>query len=236
VGNTQEAKKEVVHILPDVDEVFSTPKPTRLLKRILQIATDPGDIVLDSFAGSGTFGHSVLESNKETNEDRQFILVELDANIAKKITAQRLRNVVEGHAWKGQGGKSVEGSGGGFKYCTLDAPLFGADGSIRSEVSFNDLARHVFFTETGEPLPDSFEATSPLLGVANGQAIYLLFNGILGDKTENGGNVLTRRILEKLPRFEGPKVIYGEGCLLSKAFLQAENITFRQLPYEIRIQ
>ncbi|MCD4671501.1 MAG: hypothetical protein K8R77_02455, partial [Anaerolineaceae bacterium] len=120
-------------------------------------------------------------------------------------------------------------------YCTLDAPLFGADGHIQSEVNFNDLARHVFFTETGEPLSRDFESSSPLLGVVNGQAVYLLFNGILGDKSESGGNVLTRQILATLPPHEGPKVIYGEGCLLSKAVLQFHNIVFRQLPYEVRV-
>lgn len=76
---------------------------------------------------------------------------------------------------------------------------------------------------------------SPLVGVCRGVAVYLLFNGILGDESKNGGNVLTRAILAKLPPFNGPKVIYGAGCLIGPDRLRAERITFRQTPYEVKV-
>ncbi|RLD02655.1 MAG: site-specific DNA-methyltransferase, partial [Chloroflexota bacterium] len=242
-GDNQEARREARRIISDSND-FSTPKPTRLIRQILRIATKPGDLVLDSFVGSGTTGHAVMQINQEDDGNRRFILVEMEPDIAQNITAQRLRKAIEGYTWEGQRGKvnQVEGLGGGFRYCILDAPLFGADGQIRSEVTFSELARHVFFTETGEPLPaqtsevsETSEVSSPLLGVADGRAIYLLFNGILGDKSEAGGNVLTRQVLEALPPHDGPKVIYGEGCLLSKSILHEMGITFRQLPYEVRV-
>jgi hypothetical protein len=77
--------------------------------------------------------------------------------------------------------------------------------------------------------------SSPLVGVCRGVGIYLLFNGILGDKSANGGNILTRSVLAQLPKFDGQKVIYCAGCLLGKDRLQAERITIRQTPYEIKV-
>jgi hypothetical protein len=74
----------------------------------------------------------------------------------------------------------------------------------------------------------------PLLGIHNGTAVYLLYNGILKDKKANGGNVLTRAMLQSLPKHEGPKIIYGTGCLLSEDKLRELGITFRQIPYEVK--
>ena len=94
----------------------------------------------------------------------------------------------------GQNAKE-EGLGGGFRYCTLGATLFDADGQIRSEVKFDDLARHVFFIETGEPLPKKASGKTPFIGAAKGIGVYLLYNGVLGDKSPQGGNVLTTAVL-----------------------------------------
>ncbi len=236
VGHSQEGKKEIVRILPNAQDVFSTPKPVRLIQRVLQIASSPGDIVLDSFAGSGTTGHAVLQLNQEDGGDRRFILIEVDPAITQDITAQRLQRAIDGYQWTGQGGKinSVHGLGGGFRYCRLGATLFDASGQIRAEVTFTDLARHIYFTETGEPLPAT-DSHGPLLGVHRGIAIYLLFNGVMGDRRPEGGNILTAEVLASLPAHDGPKVIYGEGCLLSRASLQALGVTFRQAPYEVKV-
>ncbi|NWG07844.1 MAG: site-specific DNA-methyltransferase [Chloroflexi bacterium] len=254
VGSTRHSKQELSQVMAAgaSQDLFITPKPTQLIERILQIATLPGDIVLDSFAGSGTTGHSVLQMNKrEEEENRKFILIEIDKGIASSITAKRLRHVIEGYEWKDQKGnkKKEAGLGGGFRYCELGATLFDADGQIREEVKYNDLAGHVYFIETGQPLPipppfpnprkagaGGKEAKSqfPLLGVHNGTAVYLLYNGILKDKRANGGNVLTRKTIASLPKHDGPKVIYGTGCLLSEEKLRELGITFRQIPYEVK--
>lgn len=233
VGHTQEAKQEIVKILQDAAEVFNTPKPTRLIQRIVQVATNPGDLVLDSFAGSGTTGHAILKQNAEYGGDRRFILVEMDANIAPIITAERLRRVIQGYDWNGQKGNTryEDGLGGGFRYCELGPTLFDANGQIRPEVKFPDLAAHVFFTETGQPLPGAAEEKSPLLGVANGTAIYLLYNGVMRDQ----GNVLTLQTVECLPPFDGPKVIFGDGCKIGRERLRELGVTFRQIPYEVKV-
>jgi len=237
VGHTQEGKKELVSIIDFVDSesVFITPKPARLIERILQVSTSPGDLVLDSFAGSGTTGHATLKLNQTApdKEPRRFILVEMEPKIAREVTAERVRRVAEGY--KNAKGEKVEGLDGGFRYCELGEPLFDGNGKIRETVSFADLARHVYFTETGEPLPRERVTKSPFIGECRGVGIYLLFNGILGDKSTSGGNVLTRAVLAKLPKFDGQKVIYCAGCLLGKDRLQAERILVRQTPYEIKV-
>jgi len=225
VGNTQEAKKEVVQLLPGAAEVFSTPKPTRLLQRILQIATKPDDLVLDSFAGSGTTGHAVLQMNQQDGGHRRFILVEMDQQICQTITAERLRRAIQGYTLPTS--KVVPGLGGGFRYCTLGQPLFDEHGQIRPEVTFSDLAHHVYFTETGEPLPGPVDGNSPFLGVAGDTAYYLLFNG-------GRSNVLDAQTLAQLPAHPGPKVVYADGCRLSQNQRDWLNITFKQIPYQIK--
>jgi site-specific DNA-methyltransferase (adenine-specific)/adenine-specific DNA-methyltransferase len=232
-GHTQDAKKELVEALPEASEVFMTPKPTKLVSRIIQLAAGPDDLILDSFAGSGATGHAVIKLNKQDGGNRRFIMVEIEQKIAREVTAERVRRVAQGYT--NPSGESVQGLGGGFRFCELKDALFDEAGKIRDIVSFPDLARHVFFTETGEPLPRERVTKSPFIGECRGVGIYLLYNGILGDRTANGGNVLTRAVLAKLPPFDGPKVIYCAGCLLGRDRLQAERILVRQTPYEIKV-
>lgn len=212
---------------------FDFPKPTELIEELLSFTTSGDDLVLDSFAGSGTTGHSVLKLNHADQQKRKFILVEMKQTIAREITAERVRRVAQGY--RNAKGQKIDGLGRGFRYCELGEPLFDESGKIRDTVSFADLARHVYFTETGEPLPRGRVTKSPFLGECRGVGIYLLYNGILDDTSAQGGNVLTRAVLAKLPKFEGQKVIYCAGCLLGKDRLQAERILIRQTPYEIKV-
>jgi len=227
VGHTDEAKKEIREIF-GTQTAFDTPKPLRLVERILQIATRPGDLVLDSFAGSGTTGHALIRLNGRDDGSRRFILVELEPNICKPITAKRLDRAIKGYG-------DTPGLGGGFRFATLGESLFDDLGNIRSTVPYTDLARHVYFTETGEPLPGKDDASGPLLGTCRGLAVYLLYNGILKDKSPNGGNVLTTGLLGRLPKHDGPKVIYGTACRIGSERLRRENILFKQLPYKLRV-
>lgn len=225
-GHNDEARRELKAVFPEEKFLFATPKPTRLVKRILEIATDRDSLILDSFAGSGTTGHAVLAQNKEDGGNRRFITIEMDESICQNITAQRLTRVVEGT-------EKIESLGSGFRFCTLADPLFDELGNIRMGVKYAELAAHVYFTETGSPIPAP--ATTPKLGVHDGKAVYLLFNGILGDKRPEGGNILTPEVLKGLPAHKGVKVIYGEGCALSDARLRRDNIVFKQVPYHIQV-
>jgi hypothetical protein len=255
-GNTNEGTEEVAEIMGASPFIF--PKPRSLIQSLIEQTTDKNSLVLDSFGGSGTTGHAVLNLNKTDGGNRKFILVEMESKIARDITAKRVRRVAQGYT--NAKGEKVEGLGGGFRFCELGEPLFDERGQIKPSVRFADLARHVYFTETGEPLPDPVAADvrrltsnsggkegqslltsaatkqrSPLVGVCRGVGIYLLFNGILGDKSANGGNILTRSVLAQLPTFDGQKVIYCAGCLLGKDRLQAERIIVRQTRYEIKV-
>jgi adenine-specific DNA-methyltransferase len=152
----------------------------------------------------------------------------MDNNICENITAKRLSRVAQGY-------NKIPALGGGFRYCELGEPLFDERGNIRQTVGFADLARHVYFTETGEPLPVSATPNSPLLGIHNGLAVYLLYNGILKDKSQRGGNVLTTSVLAGLPVHHGPKVIYGTACRMDQARLRRAGIVFKQLPYKLKV-
>ena len=204
-------------------------KPESLIRKILELATEPGDLVLDSFLGSGTTAATAHKLG------RQWLGVEMEKH-AETHCVPRLNKVIDGTdvggitndvAWKG---------GGGFRYVRLGDALFDEHGRINeAKVRFADLARHVYFSETGEPLPkERISAKTPLLGVHHGRAVYLLYNGILNDKSVDGGNVLTTATLEHLPAHDGPKVVYAAGCRFSKARLEREGITFKQTPYAIR--
>ena len=267
VGHTDEAKKEIQSFF-GTQTAFDTPKPTRLIQRILQIASDKDSLILDSFAGSGTTGHAVLKQNAEDGGNRRFILVEMDDNIARNVTAERVRRVAQGYT----NGKdqAVEGLGGGFQFRTLSKePLFTAEGQIRSDVTFAQLAEFVWFVETGtglqtnRPLPFKGRAgegmglnapsksthphpnlplegegemqLTPLLGIHEGRAIYLLYNGILKDKSVAGGNVLTGPVFDVLPAYDGAKVIYAAACRLGAARLHREGIVFKQNPYALAV-
>jgi adenine-specific DNA-methyltransferase len=235
-GSTRNAKMEIRALFNNTTP-FETAKPITLIKRLLSISTSGNDLILDSFAGSGTTGHAVLALNKEDGGNRRFVLVEMDKNICRNITAQRLSRVVNGYTAEKQGGKQeqIPALGGGFRFCELGETLFAADGTIREAVTFDDLARHVFFVTTGEPLPENKKAHTPLIGAAKGVGVYLLYNGILRDKSPQDGNVLTNALLSSLPPHDGAKIIYGTSCRVSAERLRRDGATFRQIPYELRI-
>jgi adenine-specific DNA-methyltransferase len=214
---------------------FAYPKPTSLIKTLVDsLKMQEGDIVMDSFAGSGTTAEAVLQLNKRDQVKRHFILIELSSKVALETTRVRVKRVAEGFQSPESG--DLRGVGGGFRYVRLGDELFDEHGRINeTKVRFGDLALHVYFSETGEPLPkERISSKTPLLGVHHGRAVYLLYNGILKDKSVDGGNVLTTTSLKHLPAHDGPKVVYAAGCRFSKARLERENITFKQTPYSIR--
>jgi adenine-specific DNA-methyltransferase len=198
-------------------------KPEGLIKRVLEITTTKGEIVLDSFLGSGTTAAVAHKMG------RQYIGIEM-GDQAITHCVPRLKRVVDGE----QGGISQAVNwqgGGGFRVYRLGETIFDEVGQINKNVSITTLASHIWFAETHTPLNQP--PTSSLIGDYNGISYYLLYNGILSDEGAAGGNVLTSRVLRSLPRFDGPKVIYGEVRQLSAERLKRENITFKQIPYDI---
>ena len=223
VGLNQHAAREIELIFGEKAS-FETPKPEGLMRRILEIATNPGDLVLDSFLGSGTTAAVAQKMG------RRYIGIEMGDH-AVTHCVPRLRKVIEGEqggisqavGWKG---------GGGFRFYKLGAAVFDSEGRINPEIRFAHLAAHIWFSETHTALHK--KARSPLLGEHNGTAFYLLYNGILGDKRPDGGNVLTAKVLAALPAYGGQKVIYGEACRISAARLKDLGIIFKQTPYDLK--
>ena len=223
VGHTQESKKEILALF-GADETFDTPKPERLLYRIIYLSSNEGDLILDSFLGSGTTAAVAHKMG------RRYIGIEMGEH-AVTHCVPRLKKVIAGEA----GGISKEVNwqgGGGFHLYRLGEAVFDEQGHINPKVTFKALAAHIWFSETHTPLPKA--GKSPLLGVHNETAYYLLYNGILGDTDPKGGNVLTARVLRQLPKHKGKKVIYGEMCVLEEAILRKEEITFKHIPYDIK--
>jgi adenine-specific DNA-methyltransferase len=234
VGHTDESKKEA-NVLFGGDVSFGTPKPERLAQRIIHIATNPNDLILDSFLGSGTTAAVAHKMG------RRWIGIEMGEH-ALTHCLPRLEKVVAGE----QGGISAAvgwQGGGGFRLLRLGEPVFDEAGRINPQVRFAALAAFVWQQQTRSAytpaehggMPGA-RAGTPLIGVHEGTAIHLLYNGILGDRRPEGGNVLNLAVLQALKRacpHAGPQVVYGEACTLGPARLAAEGITFRQIPYEL---
>jgi adenine-specific DNA-methyltransferase len=232
VGDNQEAKLEIKKIFPTSS--FATPKPERLIQRMVTLATNHGDLVLDSFLGSGTTAAVAHKMG------RRYIGIEMGKQ-AKTHCVSRLQKVIDGE----QGGisKSVNWQGGGgFRFYTLGDPIFNEDGQIRDTIKFDQLAAHIWFYETKTPFGKSkakSKTRSPFLGVHNNTAYALLYNGILHDSSINGGNVLTSKTLAVIRKNIGKVkydklVIYGEASRLGSVRLKESGIVFKQIPYDVR--
>jgi adenine-specific DNA-methyltransferase len=166
--------------------------------------------------------------------NRRYIGIEMGDH-AVTHCIPRLQKVIEGE----QGGVSKAlnwTGGGGFNFYTLGAPVFDRDGHITPDISFNDLASYIWWLETKSATGAQLTKTSPFIGELDGVAYYLLYNGILGDRRPNSGNVLTASVLAHLLEIHphaGKKVIFGEASRLGVTRMHNENIEFKQIPYEL---
>jgi adenine-specific DNA-methyltransferase len=230
-GQNAEAKEEIRALNTGDAEVFLTPKPERLLMRIINVSTSPGDLVLDSFLGSGT---TTAVAHKM---GRRWIGIEAGEHAATHCLP-RLRKVIDGE----QGGVSETVGwmgGGGFRFAKLGAKAFFDDGSLNADLKVRDLAAYIWFSETKRP-HDVGQLKTSYLGAHNGVAYLLLYNGLLGDLRPEAGNVLTHKVWTGirglLPPDRRETVVYGQACRLSPARLKELGITFKQIPYDIGIR
>ena len=206
-------------------------KPEALVKRCIELSTKSGDLVLDSFAGSGT---TAAVAHKMR---RRWITVEIGDHATSHV-AKRLASVITGGDPSGITAATNWTGGGGFRYCTLGKPLFDEWGAINDGVTFADLAAFAYFSETGSPIPARAMDGNPLIGTFDDRAIYLLFApDHAGVASATAGNILTIEQLEALPLpapdWTGPRVVYGEGCTVPTERLAAAGVTFKQVPYQL---
>ena len=221
---TAKGKEEMIDIFGD-KEVFSYPKPVALLHDVLSRVMGPNDIVLDSFAGSGTTAHAVLNMNKEDGGNRRFILVEM-MDYAETVTAERVKRVISGY---GQGDKAVAGTGGGFGYYELGEPLMNGD-VLNENLPVERIREYVWHTETrgaGNVQQVADSGSDPyLLGVVDETAYYFCYEKA---KKVSLNRALLRRLKTKAERY----VIYADICLIEAAELKKMNIVFKKIPRDI---
>jgi adenine-specific DNA-methyltransferase len=214
------AKKEIMSILGDED-AFETPKPVKLVERILQIASDPDSIILDSFAGSGTTAHAVLNLNKQDGGNRRFILVEME-DYAETTTAERVRRVVQGY---GEGNDAVQGTGGDFSFYDLGEPLLIGD-MLNPHIPTPRIREYVYFMETKTPLQENSEKEPYLLGVHRQAAYYFVFE-------PHSVTVLDDEMLSSIQTHAKEYVVYADRCALGQDEMARLHITFKKIPRDI---
>jgi len=221
VGHNQEAKKEINAIIGG-GNAFDTPKPSRLIERILQIATDNESIVLDSFAGSGTTAHAVLKLNTQDGGNRRFILTEM-MDYAETITAERVRRVMGGY---GEESKAVAALGGSFEYYTIGEALFDEDGNLNEAVPIDEIRRYVAYSEGIECRSDG----GTLLGLSADAAYFFHYE-------PDHATTLDYEYLATLTFPDNKKpstlVIYADNCLLSADQMKKHGIIFKKIPRDI---
>ncbi len=221
VGHTQEATQDATKIFGS-KTVFDYPKPVRMIQRIVQIASCKDSIILDSFAGSGTTAHAVLNRNKADGGHRKFILVEM-MDYAETITAERVRRVIDGY---GEGKSAVPGTGGSFSFYELGASLMNADNTLNESVGAERIRQYVYFMETKTPLSAPSAEEPYYLGSHVNTAYYFYYE-------KDALTTLNRAFLVGVKTKAEGYVMYADLCTLSDEELADCRITFKKIPRDI---
>ncbi len=213
---------EIKTIFPEDKRPFNFPKPSVLIEDLISFVTKDDDIILDSFAGSGTTAQAVLNLNKADGGNRKFILVELEKSIAHEITAERVKRVINGYPKS----RYPEGTGGSFQFLDLNGKLFNEDGFIGDHAQYDDLAAYIYYTETKKHT--NLDAIKdPYIGSLGSKDYYLLFK-------KPKRNVLDQKIAEEFSTQGKTSIIYADKCLVDEEKLSKLGIIFKQIPYEIK--
>lgn len=204
-------------------KTFDFPKPSELVRQIIDQATNKNDIILDSFAGSGTTAHAVLNLNKQDGGNRKFICIEME-DYAETITAERVKRVINGY---GEAKKAVEGTGGSFDFYELGQPLFDEDGNLNESVGLPKIRNYVWYTETKTPLKgEKHEDNNHFLGKHNDTSYYFYYES-------EAITTLDHRFLTSIKTKAEQYVIYADNCLLTKEFMVKHHLIFKKIPRDI---
>lgn len=201
---------------------FDTEKNVQLIERIIGWIASDGDIVLDSFAGSGTTAHAVLNINKSDGGNRRFILVEM-MDYAESITAERVRRVINGN---GEGRNAVAGTGGDFTFYELGETLLLPDGNLNENVATERIREYIYYMETKQPLPCAENGNAYYLGTCRNNAYYFYYE-------RDTITTLDYDFLSTIPSPESQYTIYADLCNISAEDLQRMNIVFKKIPRDI---
>ena len=222
-GHTQEATQVLRQVLGDV--FFTTPKPPRLIERILQLSTDKNSIILDSFAGSGTTAHAVLNLNKQDEGNRKFICIEME-DYAETITAERVKKVIKGYG--SAGSPQAEGIESSFDYYTLGESLFNEDGNINEAIGIVKIRAYIWYSETQTAIALQDETKEKaFLGKHNDTAYYFHYK-------HDNITTLDHQFLSTIKTKAEQYVVYADNCILTKDYLTKRHIIFKKIPRDIR--
>lgn len=217
VNGTQTLK----YIFPESPKKFDYPKSVSLIESVIQAVTSDGDIILDSFAGSGTTAHAILNRNVLDSNKRNFILIEM-MDYADSITAERVKRVIQGY---GTGKKAVEGTGGNFSYYELGEPLLVGE-NLNEAVGLDKIREYIWYTETKQPFVPADNGNPYYLGDYNHTAYYFHYEP---DRI----CVLDYAFMATIPEQADGYVIYADRCALSSDELLQFGITFKKIPRDI---
>ena len=220
VGTTEEGGKILQSIFGE--KVFDYPKIPSLIEYITNFLCDPSSIILDSFAGSGTTAHAVLNLNKQDGGNRKFILVEME-DYAESITAERVRRVIKGY---GEDKNAVEGTGGSFSFYELGEPVFNEDGYMNEKIGREKLCEYIWYTETRTPYATAIQPNKYLLGIHQDTSYYFYYEP---EKITTLSHDTLNIISEKAETY----VVYADQCVIDKEWLSAHNIIFKKIPRDI---
>lgn len=221
VGHTDEAAKQIKAIFGG-EATFDTPKPSRLIEFVLKIASSEDALILDSFAGSGTTAHAVLNMNKVDGGHRKFILVEM-GDYADTTTAERVKRVINGY---GKDKNAVEGTGGNFSYYELGERLLLPDGNLNESIGTDKIRDYIWYTETKKPAVSQQNGNPYFLGENNHTAYYFYYE-------PDQMCVLDYAFLSTIPEKAENYLIYADRCALSESDLLRFGITFKKIPRDI---
>ena len=219
--NSERGTEVFIKYLGFKKEDFPNPKPVGTIQRILQIATAGDDIILDSFAGSGTTAHAVLNMNKADGGHRKFILVEM-MDYADRITAERVKRVIRGH---GEGKNAVEGTGGNFSFYDLGEPLLVGD-CLNEAVAPEKIREYIWFMETKQPYAPPSGGNPYYLGQHNDTGYYFYYE-------PQRVTVLDYAFLSTITEKADGTVIYADRCSISEDKLAKMGVTFKKIPRDI---
>lgn len=218
LGSTQNMSTE----LAKMGVKFDFPKPVDLVIYLISFYCRKDDIILDSFAGSGTTAHAVLNMNKKDGGNRKFILVEM-GDYADTITAERVKRVIDGY---GEEKNAVDGTGGNFSYYELGSPLFLQDGTINNDIATAEIRKYIWYTETNGLEYAENEQEKYYLGSYNDTAYYFYYE-------KDKATILDYSFLAMVNVKNQAYIIYADSCALSDIDLQKWNITFKKIPRDI---
>ena len=233
VGSTRHSKQELSEVLDAKanEDIFVTPKPTRLIHRVLRIATEPDSVVMDCFAGSGTTGHAVLAANAADKGKRRFVMIECES-IAETLTTDRIRRVIKGVP-KAKDEALRKGLGGTFSYFEVGEPMR-LESLLRGTglPSYEDLAGYVFYTATGEEFDRrAVKRKTGFIGASARYDVYLFYEP---DPEKLRGLALTLDLARALPKGSGKRrLVFAPTKHLDSIHLDELRIDFCQLPFEI---